>query len=123
MCVCVCVCTAYGCKAIKRMEGIGGIFGGVYEGRVGGEDLFIDYMGVTALAKRGKTFRGRKKDAFPVGVGREDSELIKIPLTHSFLLDVPHFTTCAKAVGFIYNFKHFFGRVAKYVSDKEKQGL
>ena len=103
---------------------------GGYEGHIcrcvlegWGEGLFIDYMGVTALAKRGKTFRGRKKDAFPVGVGREDSELIKIPLTHSFLLDVPHFTTCAKAVGFIYNFKHFFGRVAKYVSDKEKQGL
>ena len=68
--MCVCVCTAYGCKAIKRMEGTGGIFAGVYEGRVGGEDLFIDYMGVTALAKRGKTFRGRKKDAFPVGWGR-----------------------------------------------------
>ena len=69
VCVCVCVCTAYGCKAIKRMEGIGGIFAGVYEGRVGGEDLFIDYMGVTALSKRGKTFMGRKKRCFSRGGG------------------------------------------------------
>ena len=38
------------------------------EGR--GGSLFIDYKGVTALAKRGKTCKGRKKDAFPVGLGK-----------------------------------------------------
>ena len=42
----------------------------VWKEKVGvGVCLFIS-EGVTALAKRGKTCKGRKKDAFPVGLGK-----------------------------------------------------